>query len=157
MKRHALTAISMLMVVFAALFVAARPARAEGTGLLGEAFGAAAGLALYDAQVIIGMTADASMKDVYTTEESNAVIAEQKNALDVIDGYTEKLLQLETTLNEDDRKALADVSSCIEKIHATADALTVYISEPTADNANYFEEKRLASYDALSDLLGLEN
>ncbi|MFA6448128.1 MAG: hypothetical protein WCX65_01550 [bacterium] len=155
MKKQLKAAMLVAMSVVLSLAIMAKPVLAQETTTFEEAFGAASALAMYNVQVVVGLTADAYAKDVYNGEDAKAVVAEQKGALTTLDGYVVKLLNL-TTLTEADRKSLNDISGCLKKLGYTADALTAYIDSQTDDNANDFQAKRKDSYNTLAELLGLE-
>ena len=122
----------------------------------GDGAEAAAGFALYDVQIVIGITADAYAKDVYTNEETLDIVNEQTALLETLDGYVIKLQQL-SSVSGADKDSLIKISACIEKLNATAEALAAYVNDPSDENVDAFQAKRNASYNMLSDLLGLEN
>jgi hypothetical protein len=153
MKKHTLATVFVAVGILMASTIWAKPAVAEDLVAYQEAFGAASGLALYDVQIIIGVTADAYAKNVYTAEETNSIINEQKNALSVLSDYVNKLRELPDE-SEENLKSLNKISDCISKLGDTADALIGYTADETEENANKFDENRKASYAALAELLG---
>ncbi len=119
-----------------------------------EAFGAASAGLLYNIQVVIGIAADAFYKDVYSVEEMNNIIGEQKTIIGTLSDYSDKLIKLDK-ITTSDKQSIGEMKACTEKLNETADALLAYVADPSDDNANAFQDKRKASYDTLSELLGL--
>ena len=155
MKKHGVVivlifAFSLLMVAFAG----AGTAPAEDLPGYDEAYGAAMGGALYNTQVIIGITADAFAKDVYNKDEAKDIITEQKSLIGVHDNYIGKLLK-KASVTKEDKESLNSMSACIAKLNVTADALLAYFVNPTESNADDFQTKRKASYAAIEKLLGI--
>lgn len=156
MKKHGISKVLVLTIgVIAITFAGISTARADNTIAFAEAYGAAAGSTLYNTQVILGMTADAIAKDVYTNDEAKAIINEQKAVLGLTDDYVAKLLKL-VGLDKDDKASLSEISVVIAKINATADALTNYMDNPSDENVDKFQARRQASYAAIAKLLGLD-
>jgi len=131
----------------------ARPVQAEET--FEEALGAATGMALYEVQMVLGLSADAFAKKVYDQEQMKTIVAEQKSMMEILNKYLEALRKLDST-SEDDKKSLQAMSDCIEKLKATAEALLAYVNDSSDENADAWQVKRKASYAAISDLLGLD-
>lgn len=155
MKKNLRLWIVFVLGVVLASGIGAGRARAAENVSYAEAFGAATGFALYNTQVVLGVTADALSKDVYTADEARGIVSEQKGALDVLRKYVRQLIKA-SFVAAADKKSLKEIDACIDTLNDTADALNAYLDNPTTDAANDFQEKRKASYAALSDLLGLE-
>ena len=154
MKKIGILIVFLAACIFGAGFAA--PTRATADEEFNEAFGAAAGFALYNLQIVIGITADAYAKQVYTNEETLNIVNEQKILLETLDGYVPKLQQL-SSISQGDQDSLVKISNCIGKLDDTADALAAYVNDPSGENADAFQAKREASYNTLSDLLGLDD
>lgn len=142
------------IVFFSSCAIAQDTAKSETPVSFEEAFGAASAGLLYNVQVVIGIAADAYSKDVYTAEEMDSIIGEQKTIIETLIDYTGKLMNL-PKVSGNDKKSLADMNDCMGKLTNTADALLAYVADPSDDNANRFQDKRKASYDSLAELLGL--
>lgn len=142
-----------VLVVLLGLGAAARPACAEET--VEEALGAASGMALYEAQMVLGLSADAFAKKVYDEKTMAAIISEQKTLLKNLDRHLENLLD-EESVSKDDKKAIRKLRACISRLNETADALQDFVDDSSQENAEAWQEKRKASYAEIADLLGIE-
>ncbi|HOX27997.1 MAG TPA: hypothetical protein PLQ76_02455 [bacterium] len=145
----------MAAFVIAAAVFSARPALAEASASFEEAFGAASAFAMYNTQVVLGITADAFVKSVYSSEEAKTIVSEQKTSVGILGDYVKKLLEL-STVNDSDKKYLKGIQVCLDKLSETADALTAYIDNQSDENAGDFDTKRKASYDSIAELPGLD-
>lgn len=140
-----------MMVGFGA---GARPAQAEAS--LEEALGAATAVAMYNAQMVLGLSADAFAKKVYDEETMKTVVGEQKTLLTNLDKHLAGLRKLDS-ISAEDKKALKSLSDCLAKLQQTADALLEYVEEQSDVNAEDYQTKRKASYAAIAEVMGLEN
>ena len=141
-----------------ALLVAAgamRAAAADKPVTIEEALGAAVGAALYNTQVVIGITADSFTKQVYTSDETKTIVKEQKSLLNTLGSYASALID-NPSVEEADKAAMRDILACIGKLNSTADALIAYVDDASDANAQDFQTKRKDSYKSISDLLGLD-
>jgi len=111
-------------------------------------------MALYNTQVVIGLTADSVAKKVYSFEVASRITKEQSAMLEVVNSYVREIIQSPSTL-EADRAASKAIATCIDKLNETINALDAYIQNPTDINANNFQVKRKASYAAIAELLGI--
>lgn len=145
--------VTMVLATIVALGSGARPAQAEQE--VERALGAAAATALYEVQMVLGLSADAFAKKVYTAEQMETMIGEQTNLLKNLDKELSKLQKLES-VTEADKKSLKEMSDCIAKLQDTAEALQDYVKDSSDENAEAYQEARKASYAALADLMGLE-
>lgn len=152
-KRYSIIAAGMFLCLM--LSGLAVPARAANDETLVEAFGALSGLALYNTHVVIGMAADAYVKEVYTADETKGMIGEQQNALKLIKEYNDKLLA-SSSLADADKASLRDINATIGKIQGMMYAFEDYLDNESTENANAFDAARQASYAAIADLLGLK-
>lgn len=156
MKKHGVVMVLVFaFIVLTIVFAGAGPTQAENQTGFEEAYGAAVGAGLYNIQVILGITADAFAGKVYNKDDAKDIITEQKNVLGLLDDYAGKLLKQAST-SKDDLNSLNDISVCIVKLKATADALLGYLANPANDAASDFQTKRKASYAAIEKLLGLD-
>ena len=155
MKKHLMGIALLIMGIALPLILTSHPAKAADTVSFEEAYGATAGLGLYNIQVILGLSADAFEKSVYTADEMNNIVGEQKHVLSTLSDYMTKLQQLKTT-SDSDKKSLNDMDAVVSKLGDTADSLLAYVKDSSADNATDFQTKRKDSYAAIADLLGLE-
>ncbi len=140
-------AIAVMVILMFAVQV-----RAEDCSTVREAFGAAMGLNVYNAQMVAGLTADAYGKKVYTAKEVQTICTEQKNGLTVLSAYC---IKLEPLVNAKELETLKEMEATITKLQATLDALNKYTIAPSSANVNYFEAKRKASWEAVAKLLGM--
>jgi hypothetical protein len=146
------------MIVFGIalpLMMAAQSARAADAVSFEEAYGATAGLSLYNIQVVLGLSADAFEKEVYTAEQMNDIVGEQKTVLVTLSDYMVKLQALKTT-SAADKKSLKEMDAVTAKLTATAESLLAYVADSSTENAEDFQTKRKASYASIAELLGLE-
>ncbi len=140
-------AIAVMVVL---LFVTVQ-VRAEDCSSAREAFGAAIGFSLYNTQMVVGLTADAYVKKVYTTQYTQTICTEQRNALTVLNGHCIKLEELGKEVD-----TLKEIEGVITKLKATIDALDKYTVNSSSANANDFEAKRKASWAAIAKLLDIK-
>lgn len=145
-------ALSVLTFVFAGAVFSAQTEPPTG---FDEAYGASSGVALYNVQVVLGITADAIAGKVYNNDEAKGIINEQKTMLGVMDEYSRKL-QKNPSISKYDVDTLKDISTCIGRLKITADSLMSYLANPTSAAANDFEAKRKSSYAAIAKLLGID-
>jgi hypothetical protein len=138
------------------LSIGASLARADEKVEFNEAFGAAAGMALYDTQTVIEITADSIGKSVYSSEKTTKIIREQGAMLDVLNSYSKKLIQYPSTTDAD-KASLKSILSSIDKLYETLNALKAYIQSPSKSNADNFQTKRKTSYSEILKMLGIEN
>jgi hypothetical protein len=144
----------LLCVAMMSVF-SARQAAAEEPVTMEEAFGFTLGISLYNVQIVLGISADAFAKDVYTADEMTTIINEQISMLDNLGKYLNKLAALKT-VSAADKSSMKEGSGCVDKLTATANALSAYVADPSQDNADVYQTKRKASYAAISVLLGLD-
>lgn len=155
MKKLAVVMVMVFVsIVLTVAFAGAGPAQAENQTGFEEAYGAAVGVGLYNIQVILGITADAFAGKVYDKDEAKKIATEQKNVLGLLDDYAGKLLKNDS-LDKGDANSIKDISACITKLKATADALLGYLANPSRDAAGDFDTKRKASYASIEKLLGI--
>jgi hypothetical protein len=155
MRKHFMGIALIIIGVALPLLFTAQSAKAADTVSFEEAYGATAGLGLYNIQVILGLSADAFEKEVYAAEQMNDIVGEQKTILTTLSDYMVKLQGLKTT-SAADKKSLKDMNAVATKLTETADSLLAYVADSSVENAEDFQTKRKASYAALADLLGLE-
>lgn len=158
MKKHLHIIAPALLIALLAAFAIAKPAAAAAPAtddtIVLEAFGASFGLAVYNSQVVVGLTADSLTKDLYTKEEATTIIAEQKGGLDTLQDYVKKIQASSIAANE--AETLQEMIVCIDKLQATIAALDAFLADRSKDNADDFEAKRQTSYTAIAKLLGIK-
>ncbi len=139
-----------IAVMLAVLFVTVQ-VRAEDCTIIREAFGAAVGFSVYNAQMVVGLTADAYVKKVYTTKYTQTICTEQRNALGLLNEYCIKMEAMGKEV-----ETLKEIEGTIAKLKATIDALDKYTVNSSVANANDFEAKRQASWAAIAKLLDIK-
>ncbi len=144
-------------VVFAAAILmffgaGATNAKAEEGSVVYETVGFLYTSSMYDAQVILGLTADAIQNKIYEDDVTRQIIEEQVGLLSGMKDNAQKLAA-EFKAAGEDAAIMYEIISCIEKLEDTAATLKQYIDEPTQENADLFQEKRALSYDSIKKLM----
>ncbi|MCE9581988.1 MAG: hypothetical protein K8T20_05675 [Planctomycetes bacterium] len=153
MRVNRLTGATIVLGMILAFGTGARPVAAEQE--LERALGASTAVALYEMQMVLGLSADGFAKKVYTAEQMETLIGEQKGFVKNLDKELSALLKLDS-VTEADKKSLKEMSDCLALMGATADALLAYVKDSSDKNADKFQEARKASHAALAELMGLD-
>lgn len=153
MRQNRWAGLAIVIGMMAGFGAAARPAQAEES--LEQSLGAATAFALYDVQMVIGLTADAFAKKVYEAETVNEIVGEQKTMMTNLDKHLAGLRKLDS-ISAEDKKALKSLSECIALLQETADALLEYVEDQSDENAEEFQTARKASHAALAEIMGLD-
>lgn len=155
MNRWSRIFVTTVIVALFGTVLAGKGAFAEDNQLLmNEAFGGSFGFAIYNAQVIVGITADSFSYEVYTPDVASSIIGEQRRCLDILRDYTQQIIDAGVAVSEND--LLQYMIDATYYLQDTIDALDVFLLDTTNENAAAFEVKRQKSYNAIADLLGIE-
>lgn len=150
--------ITTIAVAFAVVALFPRQAAAytnEDMGFALESFGVAFGLAVYNTQMVIGLSADSLEAALYPDEQIKHFVDEQLSTLNVLRETVIKVQKAGIASNEE--SVLNDMLYTIDRLKETANALNGYIANPTNENADYFQTMREASYNSVANLLGLKS
>lgn len=123
--------------------------------IMNEAFGGAFGFAIYNSQVIVGITADSLYYQVYEPDVASSIIAEQDRCLVILREYVQKIIDAHLADNEEE--LLQRMIDATYYLQDTISALNAYIADSSVDNANDFDQKRQKSYNAIASLLGIDD
>ncbi len=133
------------------MIIGTLPARGGQEALLGESFGVAVGIALYDAQAVIGLAADCLAKEIYNGKQVSDMMEEQKRFMALIAEYAKKLIDAPPDNPQGDAH-LRTVADTANKISLTADALITYINAPSQVKIAEFLKRKQAAVAALQKM-----
>lgn len=115
--------------------------------------GASTAIALYNAHLIIGLSAEARTHGASDTQVFRLLL-EQRNMVGVLDGYLQSMEE-SAALEAGDRRTIAGLRQCITNILAFAGALQELVQTPGPELAERFENRRLRSYSSIARIMGL--
>ncbi len=121
--------------------------------LVGEALGAASGIALYNTLTMIGMAADILGKEIYPDQQILSLLAEQKRFMVLMADYMTRLVG-QPPLSAAGEANLLSMADAAKKLQSTIDALTDYIRAPDKAKTDDFIKKKQAAAEVLKKLLG---
>jgi hypothetical protein len=133
---------------------ARKSGNANGTPLV-EVVGTLTAAHLYQTYLNIGLLADATEGEVYTTAEAKKLLDTLNSLLDVVE---QKLAQIpESALEPEDRQSLAQTRALAALLRSQSKELRAYWETGEKDHANRFQKAREEAWMGIKDVLGIQD
>ncbi|MCD6329486.1 MAG: hypothetical protein J7M10_03900 [Candidatus Cloacimonetes bacterium] len=146
---------SLLVVLLLLSFSSALYAYDDDTQVLLESIGTLAAQGLYLTYSSIGSTLDAWSFEAYTDSETADMIIEYMGMCEAVSEQLDVLLDSDI-MNSEDITYVSEIIDAFDILIDEGDAAMDFIETGEESYLDRFEEKRIAAWDKIAYLLGLE-
>ncbi|HEU4575598.1 MAG TPA: hypothetical protein VFS36_11405 [Chitinophagaceae bacterium] len=125
------------------------------TNLLNTLGGLSAGF-MYNTYLSIGSVSDAYVKEVYTKENTLALLEEQVNLIENIRKMLNELLEKKSLTAADDQRFVKETMEVMKGLQQQARFFKEYVNTKDNTKATSYENQRQSNWKNISKLMGLD-
>jgi hypothetical protein len=123
-----------------------------------EAFGGTSSLALYNTYITIGAVADGYVAETYDSQRVQSLMDEQTAMIAIVIQFIDgAVAERSETLSEADRVYLVEMKDCLLYLKKEAQGLHDIAAYGTDEANSAYDTNRDLAWDAISELLGLND